>query len=52
MLKWNRVKDKYTALEVENKETKEELSKLLEENNQTRNKFTNLLDTFQQYILE
>ena len=45
------MKDRYTALVVETKETQETLASLKEENNQTREKFTNLLDQFQNFIL-
>lgn len=44
LLKWNKAKDRLTALVVENKEMKEQLAELLAENNETRTKFTTLLD--------
>lgn len=51
LLKWNKAKDKLTALTAENKEMKSQLAVLLSENNETRQKFTFLLDSFQQNIL-
>ena len=46
LLKWNKMKDKYRVLAVENQETKDQLESLMEENNETRLKFTSLLDQF------
>ena len=47
LLKWNKIKEKYRVLAVENQEIKDQLESLMEENNDTRQKFTALLDQFQ-----
>ena len=51
LLKWNKLNNKHTALLTESEEMKLQIKELLAENNVTRQKFTNLLDSFQQFIL-